>query len=158
MIVGSSFDALGGLAELVIDTIKHVLVVDVELRRLPHQLLLDPILVAYDLLAIEVANLGINAAHLRAFVKLHGEANDLANVAFCFGLGLLGDPGGSLHELFLLEGLRGEDVLSAAQASIKLGVLLDQHTTLPLNLIIREAGLHLEGSVVILSPNRRRNA
>ena len=69
-------------------------------------------------------------------------------------LGFFGSPGGTLHELFTLHGLRGKDIFCASQASIQFLVFLNQKATLSLNLIVRERSLHFVGGVMIRRQNR----
>ena len=145
----SAFDTLNSLAKLIIDALKQVLVVDIQLANLAQQLVLDPVLINDDFHAVEVTNVGIDAGHLRALVKLHGQVDDLANVALSLSLSLLSRPRGTLHELLAFHRLGSQNILGASETSIELLVLLDQKTTLTFDLVIGKASLHLECGVVV---------
>ena len=92
MVFLSSFDAFNRFAELVVDALEHILVVDVDLGRFTQDFLLYPILVQNDFLSVEVTDVGVDAAHLRPLVELHGQADNLADVALSFCLRFLGHP------------------------------------------------------------------
>ena len=67
----SSLDTFDSFSQFVVDALKQVLVVSVQLGGFTKQFALNPLLVHHDLLAIEVSNRSIDARELGALVEFH---------------------------------------------------------------------------------------